>query len=356
MPRIIAGVLKEYNWGVTDGLARWHAPTGRPQAELWFGTHASGPSPVVAGPDAGRSLADFREHGGMPLVKILAAASPLSIQVHPDARVAQQGWEAASPLYADDAEKAEVLVALEPFAIHAGWRPAAEAGDLLDRVGAPADAARAVRQGRPLDAAKALLELTAQERALIEAQLVEAARRSGWPEDAIASLDRVVATYPGDPGTVLTVLLDHAVLGPGDAVAVPAGVVHSYVGGRAIEVMTSSDNVLRLGLTAKTVAVDDALAAIHADREPERLSASRGVTVTPAGMPFDVCVVSASRDIPAGRHRLVLALDGDVRVSTGDGSVIDIPEGRAGVWAPAEPAFTVEPEGSAVVVTGDASP
>ena len=85
MPHIVAGALKEYDWGIVDGLAPWHGATGTPQAELWFGTHPSGPTPVVAGPDAGRLLADLDEHRGMPLVKLLAAGTPLSIQVHPDA-------------------------------------------------------------------------------------------------------------------------------------------------------------------------------------------------------------------------------------------------------------------------------
>ena len=96
---------------------------------------------------------------------------------------------------------------------------------------------------------KRLLALEAPERALIASGLVDAAQRRGWSVDAVVSLERVVAAFPNDPGVLVSVLLDHDVLRPGEAIAVSAGIVHSYVGGLGVEVMTSSDNVLRGGLT-----------------------------------------------------------------------------------------------------------
>lgn len=352
MPHVVTGVLKDYPWGVTDGLARWHGPTGAAQAELWFGAHPAGASHVVEGPDVGRTLADLPEHQGMPLVKLLCAGSPLSIQVHPDEALAREGWSAGSPLFADDAEKSEVLVALEPFDVHVGWRDAASAADVLAHAGAPASAVSAVREGRHADAARALLTLRADERGDIVSGLVAAAERSGWSAEGIAALARVVSAYPADSGVLVTVLLDHARLLPGQALAVPAGVVHSYVGGLAVEVMTSSDNVLRLGLTGKPIAVDHALAAVRSDRSPQRIDPDVDGVVTPAGMPFDVVLAQSPRTLATGRHRVVVALDGDVDVSMSDGVRQRLSEGRALVWSPHEPDARVEPLGRAVVVTG----
>jgi mannose-6-phosphate isomerase len=353
MPQIVAGALKDYDWGIVDGLARWHGATGTPQAELWFGTHPSGPTPVLAGADEGLLLADLDAHVGMPLVKLLAAGTPLSIQVHPDAGLARRGWAAASPLFADDAEKAEMLVALQPFDIHAGWREAADAAALLADAGASVDIVDIVRAGDPVASTRRLLSVDPGERAAIAARLVDAAQSRGWSQEAVVALERVIAAFPGDPGVLVSVLLDHDVLRPGDAVAVSAGIVHSYVGGLGIEVMTSSDNVLRLGLTSKTIAVDEALEAVSRDRVPERISAAPGETLAPAGMPFELVIATSPRLLPSGRHRLVLALEGSVGIDGGPGEGLTVPEGRAAVWGPAEEQAHVTPQGTAVIVTGE---
>lgn len=355
MPHIVAGALQEYDWGIVDGLARWHGATGAPQAELWFGTHPSGPSLVVTGADAGRLLSDLDAHRGMPLVKLLAAGNPLSIQVHPDGALARRGWSSGSPLFADDAEKAEMLVALAPFDVHVGWRDPGEAAAVLAEAGASPQVVATVLAGDPVASARQVIELPAPQRAEIAGRLVDSAARRGWDTPAVMALERVIASFPTDAGVLVTVLLDHDVLQPGEAVAVSAGVVHSYVGGLGIEVMTSSDNVLRLGLTSKTVAVEEALAAVHAERTPQRLETVAGGVLAPAGMPFDLVVSSDPGEVVAGRHRLVLALEGPVRIVGGAGAGEVIRVGQAAVWAPDEATAAVEPEGRAAVVTGAAT-
>ena len=60
-------------------------------------------------------------------------------------------------------------------------------------------------------------------------------------------------TYPGDPGVVISLMCNHLKLAPGEAVFLPAGNLHAYLSGAGVEVMASSDNVLRGGLTSKHV-------------------------------------------------------------------------------------------------------
>ena len=60
-------------------------------------------------------------------------------------------------------------------------------------------------------------------------------------------------TYPGDPGVVISLMCNHLKLAPGEAVFLPAGNLHAYLSGAGVEVMASSDNVLRGGLTGKHV-------------------------------------------------------------------------------------------------------
>ena len=262
---VVPGVLKDYDWGVVDGLARWcGGPTGGPQAELWFGAHPSGASLIASGPDAGTTLYAIPEYAGLPMVKLLAASTPLSVQVHPDDARARDGWTAQQSepreqwLYADDAEKSEMLVAITAFDVHAGWRDAAAAAEVLQRAGAPEAIVAEVRAGKHAEAVRLLLALDEPTCREIERQLVAAATAAGWSTAAVSALARVAATHPDDPGVLVSVLLDHVLLAPGEGMAVPAGVFHSYVVGLAVEVMTSSDNVLRLGLTSKPVAVEAA--------------------------------------------------------------------------------------------------
>ena len=64
-------------------------------------------------------------------------------------------------------------------------------------------------------------------------------------------MGRIAERYPEDPGVLVTLLLNHVVLAPGEAMFVDAGVVHAYTSGLGVEIMAASDNVVRAGLTPK---------------------------------------------------------------------------------------------------------
>lgn len=249
----ITGVVKHYAWGDPTFIPRLVGvePDGRPWAELWLGTHPAGPATLRDG----RSLAEVT--GTLPyLLKVLAAAEPLSLQTHPDADQARAGHAAGR--YADPHAKPELLCALTRFEAFCGLRPAESTLALLDEIGAE-ELALAVGDGGPGCALEALY------RGVIDAEpAIEACRRSARPEATwVRNLnDR----YPGDPSVAVTLLLNLVVLQPGEAIALTAGNLHAYLAGAGIELMGASDNVVRGGLTAKPVDVDDLLAV--ADRTP----------------------------------------------------------------------------------------
>lgn len=68
--------------------------------------------------------------------------------------------------------------------------------------------------------------------------------------------------YPGDAGVVSSLLLRHVELSAGEAIYLPAGNLHAYLRGVGVEIMASSDNVLRGGLTTKHVDVEELLAVL----------------------------------------------------------------------------------------------
>lgn len=355
---LIDGSVKDYAWGITDGLAPWtHQVTGGPQAELWFGSHPSGPSPI-AGSDS--TLADHLTHDEAPiLAKVLAAGQPLSVQVHPDAEQARHMWanqQVAGPqILSDPYEKAEVLLALEPFDAFVGWRPTADAAEIIERLPGMALAASALHSGDRTTAIQMIVERSDQAEALapqvVEALLAAAqAGRLTRPVDdrEVAAYRSAARDFPQDIGVVLTALLDFATLQPGQAVYLAPGIPHSYVRGIGFEVMTTSDNVLRLGLTSKPVHVDHALKILDFMTPAQFLD---GSVINPVGASFGLRRISGdSTPLAEGGYRIVVAIDGSAQITCGSETMTAV-QGQAVVITAGENVATVTTEGLAVAAS-----
>jgi len=335
---VVRGDLRAYAWGRIDGLARWTAPTAGPQAELWFGTAHDPPEP-----------------GHRLLTKLLAAGTPLSIQVHPSADVVarMRDSEASRSLLTDTVEKNEMLLALEPFTAFAGFRDDAAAAGLLAGLGLAAPSACAAAG----DHVALVRELFTLSQVVVD----EAFRRVSdvihavLPAHERAAIELVRAWYPHDRGVLVALCLAVHELSAGDALYVPAGVVHSYVNGLAVEVMTASDNVLRLGLTAKTVAVAEALAAM-VDRGPTVLRGRDGDGVAVYGTddaPFEVSRCRGAGVqvvVPEGVAATVLCVEGSALVEC-DGRVEALHPGRAALVSDADGGAVVRADGLCVVAS-----
>ncbi|GAA3405155.1 mannose-6-phosphate isomerase, class I [Pseudarthrobacter polychromogenes] len=305
----IENVLRDYAWGSTTAIAALlgRPESGRPEAELWIGAHPDSPSTArVPGDGATTALdalissdpghylgADSVARFGprLPfLAKILAAAQPLSLQVHPSleqaragfARENAEGVPAGAPNrnYRDDNHKPEMILALTPFEALCGFRPVAETREILAHVaaacgsseaGVPAlvgelqDDLRASDEGQGLRKAFERLitggRSVAEDTALVVAALLSEAALA--PHEAeLKTVISLNEKYPGDPGVLISLLLNRVSLAPGEAVYLPAGNVHAYLHGLGVEVMASSDNVLRGGLTPKFVDVPELLRTV----------------------------------------------------------------------------------------------
>jgi mannose-6-phosphate isomerase len=312
----LENVLRPYAWGSTTAIAGLlgRPASGGPEAELWIGAHPDSPSLAVTSAavegddnDGGRLpldelIAGDPEHhlGGdsvarfgprLPfLLKVLAAERPLSLQVHPTLEQARAGFAreeaagvdraATERNYKDDNHKPEMIFALTPFEALCGFRPAAESRAVflhlvqcleLAGLDVPALLPRLLedlaRSDEPAALRAAFERLIAGGKDVAAATAaVVAALVSGAPMAShLAELTTVVnlnRDYPGDPGVLISLLLNRISLAPGEAVYLPAGNVHAYLHGLGIEVMASSDNVLRGGLTPKFVDVPELLKTI----------------------------------------------------------------------------------------------
>ncbi|WP_104172719.1 mannose-6-phosphate isomerase, class I [Arthrobacter sp. Y81] len=305
----IENVLRPYAWGSTTAIAGLlgRQASGGPEAELWVGAHPDSPSVATAadgGPLALDELisSDPEHHLGsasvaefgprLPfLLKVLAAESPLSLQVHPTLDQARTGFareeaagvdrSAAERNYKDDNHKPEMIFALTPFEALCGFRPAASSRALFEHLtGSMREMSVEVPQvfldvvadlSAPVehDALKAAFtRLIGGGHAVSHAvrELV-AALKAGLPmtpyQTELSTAVSLHGHYPGDPGVLISLLLNRISLAPGEAVYLPAGNIHAYLHGLGIEVMASSDNVLRGGLTPKFVDVPELLATVE---------------------------------------------------------------------------------------------
>ena len=346
MPQVLRGSVRNYDWGVINGLTPWGAETdGRPQAEMWFGCHPAAPSPLRDEPD--RNLGDvWGDYRPPLLVKILAAAGPLSLQVHPTTeQIGRMRTDASSSrLLADDVEKTEMLLADQPFTTLSDWRPIEIAHRLLAEAGAAAGVLEALQRDDRADAVGRLLG--SQPLSLTEAQWSAAARAAHLPDSEAAALVEVARAFGTDPGVAVAALLQPQQLAAGDAVYVPAGVPHAYVHGLGIEVMRNSDNVLRLGLTSKEISVPDALAALEPRLHSSLLRGSETTDYRVAGAPFRAIAVTESAKLSDPGYRLVLQLAG-VGHAEVQGESFDLGAGDALAVPPGNDTITFTTTGQA---------
>ncbi len=379
--------VQPYAWGSPTAIPHLlgRPADGGPQAELWIGAHPAAPSAVVAGDGRRTGLDEVLDAAGVPrppLLKVLAAAAPLSLQVHPDRATARRRYaeeeaagvprDAAHRLYKDDEHKPELLYALEPFAAVAGFRAPAAARELLaglPLVGLP-DATDALLaallddlagddEGGALRAATSRL-LTAD--ADVVGPLVQAVAVAcaGSDDPSALCANHLAGHHPGDPGVLVSLLLNQVCLAPGEALYLPAGNVHAYLWGTGVELMASSDNVLRGGLTPKHVDVPELLRVVDFRVLPPPLLAPRAVSadelvLDPGVGDFALTVLTArpgavttwERAVP----RTLLCLEGEVAVTAADGGELVLGRGQSVFVLPAEHPVTARGEGLLVAAT-----
>src|SRR3954466_10527916 len=281
----MTNAVRHYPWGshtVIPELLGQPSPADQPHAELWMGAHPGQPSVLSDGRALDKAIAAeadlllgpaVRERFGerLPfLMKVLAADLPLSLQAHPTTAQAAAGFaaEEAAGIPVDDPtrtfkdpyHKPEILCALTPVEALCGFRPVEESLHCLAKLQLPElmPTIAALARGGLRAAIPQLLALSARRReSLVQAVAQKAASFVAAHDPEFINTYRWAAslagTCPGDPGVVISLMCNHLTVAPGEAVFLPAGNLHAYLCGAGVEVMASSDNVLRGGLTGKHV-------------------------------------------------------------------------------------------------------
>ncbi|MEP6599022.1 MAG: mannose-6-phosphate isomerase, class I [Actinomycetota bacterium] len=365
----LEGVVRPYAWGSRTAIPQLlgRQPTGEPEAELWFGAHPDDPAlapehgttldkliaqnpQAMLGPDVVRRFGPQLPF----LVKILAAGSALSLQVHPTLEQARAGFAAenaagialSSPqrVYHDANHKPELLCALSEFDALCGFRPVRQTLRLLDSLDVPRLAEYRTLLAGPDGLRATFTALLAHGDASLVDEVVAACQArvdSGGEWQAVLRAVLLAAEdFPGDVGCVLALLLNAVRLAPGEAIWLAAGNVHAYLRGIGVEVMANSDNVLRCGLTAKHVDVPELLRITRfielADPvlAPRTARSGERAFQTPApDFAVSVLAVDGSMDVAAGGPQLLLCTSGAVRLTAADESATTLGPGRAALLA-----------------------
>lgn len=371
---LISPELRGYAWGTTDDIAGLLGlePTAAPIAEAWWGAHESGPA-QAATPEGLRRLDEviaaepascLGDKGALQwgdrlpfLLKLLAIAKPLSIQVHPTPEQARAGFESARLRPAgevsdfnDPFHKPELVFALTRLRVLAGVRPVEDLRADLAQLATPgAERLASVLNGDITEYMALALAGEAGEDTL--AALAEQGCSAPEGSSLRVSAD-ALRSFPGDPGALVALALNVVDLGPGESLYVGAGVLHSYQSGLGIEVMANSDNVVRAGLTPKHVDVPLLLSLAETSPAPAARPhvehAGAAVTLMTEAEEFALTVVTDGHaEIPAG-PRVVVAVQGDVDVECDDDSCT-LERGKAAFARHSDGPMRVEARGTTVI-------
>ncbi|KAF1815620.1 mannose-6-phosphate isomerase [Eremomyces bilateralis CBS 781.70] len=300
--RLQCGV-NSYDWGKVgkaSAAARFAAASEtddfsieeeKPYAELWMGTHPKMPSKDMK---TQRSLVDLvqdnhalmsteitSKYGGkLPfLFKVLSIEKVLSIQAHPNKKLAEQLHAKDPKNYPDDNHKPEMTIAITPFEGLCGFRPLPEIAHFLQSIpplrrlvgedkaksfeevaseakddGAGKKALREAFTSLMNGAADSLASASKELVALAESQGSQFAGGGGSSNEGQELADlvtRLNGEFPGDIGLFVLFFLNFVKLEPGEAMFLQADDIHAYISGDIIECMASSDNVVRAGFTPK---------------------------------------------------------------------------------------------------------
>ena len=284
----LTGCIQHYDWGGKDFLVRkllTQNPENLPFAEYWLGVHPGGSTKVHLGSGGTSTLAsliasDKQRYLGQAtcnrfkalpfLLKVLDVKNMLSIQVHPSISKAKAGYafenEQQIPLNAptrsfrDENHKPEVMVALSEFWLLHGFisnfeqhisnypflnliKPFYERGGIKEVF-------KELISNSSGPVTESLLSHLHSRIPLYHEGKLDKHSPDFW---AVRAYLTFCKDGKVDPGLYCIYLMNIVHLNPGEAIYQPSGILHAYLEGQNIELMSNSDNVLRAGLTTKYI-------------------------------------------------------------------------------------------------------
>ncbi len=357
MPGIyrLKGLVKHYDWGGVSfipSLLELENKENRPFAEYWMGVHPLGNAKVETG--TGR-WEELHNHSGnlSYLLKVLDVKDMLSIQVHPSRDIAQvefarenaAGIAPDSPHrnYKDDNHKPELVVALSDFWLLHGFKPSEELSYTLLNVVELRELLPIFNESGYSGLYEHVMQLPQEDvnrilQPLIDNIGVIYANTSPDKDDEDFWTARAAKTFSKDGNIdrgIFSIYLFNLVhLKKGEGIYQAPGLPHAYLEGQNVEIMASSDNVLRGGLTNKHVDVNELLKNVIGEPtypvilSGEPISKAEKLYKIPdptdAGFQLSVFDISEGESVSfsATGTDILLLTEGDVKLSSGNTSFV----------------------------------
>lgn len=226
------------------------------------------------------------------LFKVLSIQKALSIQAHPNKKLAEKLHSQDPEHYPDGNHKPEMTIAITTFEGLCGFRPLKQISHFLNTIPGLRDLVgeehaqgleEAATSGSTKDAKArlqaAFTQLLKSDRntvaskskellSLAESQRITPGPSVNTTEKLCELVQRCNSQFPQDIGLFVLFFLNLVKLEPGQAMYLKADDIHAYISGDIIECMASSDNVIRAGFTPKFQDVDTLTEILTYDHDP----------------------------------------------------------------------------------------
>ena len=247
--------VMNYDWGQSaknSVVAELYASNGskidktKQYAELWLGTHVNGPSKLM---DGSQLTSDLPY-----LFKILSIEKPLSIQSHPDKKMAIELHKNYPDIYKDANHKPEMAIAITDFEALCGLITRNEYLELI-----------AVPEFKTIFNGSSTVK-----DALVYIMSIDNSTIKKYIDLVKGKINNKVfktlyKNFGNDVGVLCSFLLKYHKLKPGQALFISPNVPHSYISGTIAEIMATSDNVIRAGCTTKYIDKETLLRTLNYD-------------------------------------------------------------------------------------------
>ena len=355
--------IQHYHWGDYSFIPELQGrPKGdQPEAELWMGAHPTSPSRtaesdrglddiISTGPQntLGPQAGDFQNE--LPFImKILAIREPLSIQVHPNAKQAEEGFTSAqssltgAQSYSSPRGKEEVVCALTETDLKFGFREVNEIHAIVDAAGHSELSwlKESLSEETPTESLKETIQKILSTdsdtiRSITSTVLSSDMSATVINEKEMIYFTDLSETYPDDSGLLLFLLMNFVTLEPGDFIYVSPGVTHAYLRGNVVEITSNSDNVIRCGLTPKYVNAQEFLSiASFVSEQPQIQTPAESLHSYESPTPFMLTRLNLDEEFEATLHgpEILISTQNNFKITNNSGNSFQVEQGHP-VWMP----------------------
>lgn len=323
-PYRLKNQIQHYAWGTKNEnafipkLLGFVPEKDKPYAELWIGAHPKAPSLVLIESREepldkliakypyeilGKKVVEKFGNKLPYLLKVLSCQTALSIQAHPDKKLAKILHAEDPENYPDENHKPEIAIALDNLKALVGFRPVKEIIDIIEKY-------PALKNSIPLDLLSKLKNLEGRKKELLKELYLRVMKfDSGELREIITAIrEQILNTnektieeeefikqyevYGIDVGLLSILIFNIIELNGGESIYTEAGVPHAYLRGNIIECMANSDNVVRAGLTPKFKDVDTLVEMLKYDDTPVNILRPSNSKMSTYKTPFEEFEIS----------------------------------------------------------------